>query len=762
MPPVLPFKKRLEHYANISLTQSQDLLDAANDAAGVVRNLYLAFLGVAIFICITSGTLTDEKLLHDGAVALPLIEKTDLPYSKFFLVAPWLMVFVHAELLMHLGMLADKLRAFRVSLRTLPEKKQQELRTRLANFTFSHWLIDAENDHSLRLAQGLSVWITIVLFPLITLIAAQLGFLAYQSVTVTGSQRLAALSDICLLGFFWPNLVASGQSRLRWWCGGWSRSAGLRWRHPLAYIRSVDRGGRLRLAMLSWATLWLLFVVATIPGEVWESHLLGAFATLGNPGVTGFSGESSCSSERAFFGFLDRYVTIQYSWTVKKPQLEFDLAAGMHALCPTAVLFHSNLPFLHNFHRTLDLSGRTLVEGKLPEDLLQKMDPGNPDLTQQQVAEIDPLELSHRSFRFANLQEARLFHVNLRDADLQGADLTLARLLGADLTAANLKGAQLSRVWAKNAELALAQLPHVDLSEATLEGVDLLQTNLVGASLKRADLKGARLVATSAVGANLVEADLRGAYFFQGQFEGSDFTEARLDGANVRHTALDDVNLTSASLRGAWFDASLQGAKLIHAQLQGARIAGQAEGADFTDASWGPTQFTSSTGVRTHSDIQRQLARMENTARRSSSQLQIAVTAKMLQHADLTTNMGRLVPKNGICVLDAPAADNNALIQCKTDVSETFLNASASVIADLSCNSTAAEWVARSVVQQYFETASLIPAMEALKTISNGLHEGYLTLLARRLSRNDCMGHNALTPQEQISVEKYITALETR
>ena len=62
-------------------------------------------------------------------------------------------------------MLAGKLRVFHDSLCALGPAKAQDLCTRLANFTFSHWLIARTADLPLRLVHGFSVWITVVLLP---------------------------------------------------------------------------------------------------------------------------------------------------------------------------------------------------------------------------------------------------------------------------------------------------------------------------------------------------------------------------------------------------------------------------------------------------------------------------------------------------------------------------------------------------------------------------------------------------------------------
>ena len=100
--PTVPAYPRRKSGGDDTAKQGEALLAAANDAAGVARNIYITLLAAALFISIVTGSLTDERLLRDSAVPLPAFEKTDLPLSSFYFVAPWMLVFVHAELLMHL------------------------------------------------------------------------------------------------------------------------------------------------------------------------------------------------------------------------------------------------------------------------------------------------------------------------------------------------------------------------------------------------------------------------------------------------------------------------------------------------------------------------------------------------------------------------------------------------------------------------------------------------------------------------------------
>src|SRR3954468_23805272 len=74
----------------------------------------------------------------------------------------------------------------------------------------------------------------------------------------------------------------------------------------------------------------------------------------------------------------------------------------------------------------------------------------------------EPLDLTGRSLRRANLSGSKLWKASFRTAQLQGADLSGAQLQGADLGGAQLQGADLSG----------AQLQGADLSGAQLQGAN--------------------------------------------------------------------------------------------------------------------------------------------------------------------------------------------------------------------------------------------------------------------------------------------------
>ncbi|MEM7238897.1 MAG: pentapeptide repeat-containing protein, partial [Pseudomonadota bacterium] len=82
---------------------------------------------------------------------------------------------------------------------------------------------------------------------------------------------------------------------------------------------------------------------------------------------------------------------------------------------------------------------------------------------------------------------------SFRGADLRNARMTLTFLSGADLRGARLEGANLFRARLEGADLRWARLEGADLGGARLEGADLGWARLEGADLGGADLKSTDL-----------------------------------------------------------------------------------------------------------------------------------------------------------------------------------------------------------------------------------------------------------------------------
>ena len=195
---------------------------AVNDSAALVRNLYFSFLLLGTYIAVTIGATTDEQLLKGEPVTLPIIG-VDLPIFAFYGVTPWLLLLFHLNLLMQLHLLSRRVHLFNAAVEQLADADlRREHRIGLFPFPFVQMMAGDRTARLTRWLSGLTVWVTIILLPLLLVLAAQVTFLPYHDVVMTGWQRLAVLLDVVLIWIFWPMIVTPvGQLVRLWWFRLW-------------------------------------------------------------------------------------------------------------------------------------------------------------------------------------------------------------------------------------------------------------------------------------------------------------------------------------------------------------------------------------------------------------------------------------------------------------------------------------------------------------------------------------------------------------
>jgi uncharacterized protein YjbI with pentapeptide repeats len=487
-----------------------DKLQAAADgAAGEVRNLYIAFLSFGLYLAITVGATTDEQLLRESPVSLPIVG-VDLPLFAFYWIAPLLFVLFHFNLLLQLCLLSEKLHRLDTEIRRLPDDAQGERRAAVSQFVFSQMLIGDHCRPLIRVLLQLIAWTTFVVLPIAVLLLTQIQFLPYHDAFTTWWQRFLIVLDLLALWLLWllaidPTGRLGRQLRPAWPVFG--------------------------LASLSAVSLLMAFPIAAIPGEFLASPI-DSLTGHGNIGV------------------LNRNLTLREAQLVldrPPPGLAEDI--GEEAA-------------FENYTRGLDLRGRDLRYADFYDADLRKAD-------LRGSARLEGANLGQANLEGANLSGADLQGANLSEANVQGADLSEANLRGADLESADLQGASLRRADLQSAALKGADLRGADLGEADLQGAALEGADLEGAELWGANLQGADFKAADLQGANLGGADLRGVDLEWTDLRGADLGGADLQGAYLGGADLQGANLGWANLRGADLrNADLQGADLGKAALR--------------------------------------------------------------------------------------------------------------------------------------------------------------------------------------------------
>ena len=596
------------------------LRDSVNDTAKHFVSRSATFLFVTFFIAVAVNATTDEQLLKDEPLPLPLLGLS-LGIKNFYLFMPWIYVAFHAYVMLEVVLMAEKVRTF---LAHVPAAdRERELRTLFPLPQLQRLAGDVQSLAKRCLIDFVNT-MTLVIIPVLLLLGMLWRFLPYHHEYIHGFQRAAIVVDLALLwlarsllrrhyaGLPRDEPSADARGEPRWWS----------WRLPFARVlgpllapitvvvlfacllaRWAAQFDRLS-AVGTAAVLAISFTLFVVPGRMLD--------------VLPYDGELGWEAPEA----LDFNEPALRQW---RKWAEDQLHRNLNIRKP--LISDSYAKELEPKLEQVEV-GRVAAASQ-PADAVARVkfkelvDALAPDLRRR------GLSLAGRDLRNAKLEFAELYGADLSGADLSGADLSNARLLGAELagarlhrvdlhgaqlapgalnrvreleraylarldltgtdfsvgggTGANLRGAQLysailNRVRMRGAELRgaklwEAELDRADLHEAELEGADLHSAKLRGADLRRAKLQGADLREAQLHGADLREAQLHGAYLREAQFHGADLSRAKLHVADLSGAKLHAADVWDADLHGAHLDgAELQGANLGGAQLHGADL----------------------------------------------------------------------------------------------------------------------------------------------------------------------------------------------
>jgi uncharacterized protein YjbI with pentapeptide repeats len=414
---------------------------SVEDAASLSGTLWFSYLFALFYIGIAAGGVTHKDLLLENPVKLPFLN-VELPLVAFFALAPVLFVISHAYTLMHFVLLAAKAGNFGTELKTqVPSPQAQEtregLRRQLPSNIFVLFLAGPRDIRDAVLGRFLKAvaWISLVIGPVLLLLLLQIQFLTYHLAWVTWVQRFAILTDVLLLWFLWPAVLAS-------------RSA-IQWSRPKS---SVAFGF---LLSLSVSIIFFTFVEATFPGEA---------------------------------GTVKEVTLHRTSWfsnTLVLPALD--------ALEAKAIDDQKKLDWIKH---TLVLHGRRLEGAVFARADLRKVDFEGAqlqgalfDYANLQEASLDRAEMHGASLKYALLQGASLDGTNLWDASLNNAHLQGALLAHADLRYADLRAANL-----QGASLYTAHLAHASLDSTLVLAPPSLDTLPDPSNLNLDLYRGAELV----------------------------------------------------------------------------------------------------------------------------------------------------------------------------------------------------------------------------------------------------------------------------
>jgi uncharacterized protein YjbI with pentapeptide repeats len=401
---------------------------ALDDAAGMSRNLWLAFLTFGTYLVISVASVTHRDLFLESAIKLPLLN-VELPLVGFFVVAPLLFVIFHAYLLLNLKLLADNVERYNdlvqsarpVERKDAETEDESHFRLLLPNFAFVQLTAGPSAVRHGRMGWllRLMVWLTVVIGPIALLLLIEFKFLPYHLHWLSWWHRILLACDVLMLWSFWPHLTLS-DARFHFTPGS---VAGL----------------VLGLTVAAFAVL-----IATFPGERMDKNFVATATPI-------YAWLFSGSNAGGYIdGFSPNFLIIQDG------------------------KFPDKLPLVRR-----DLRDAILVRCVLHEANLTKSD-------------LRGADLSRCDLRGADLTEARLQGATLVETELGGTTLDSARFEAANLELAHLEGANAEETtYFETADLTRAHFEGATLLAPQFLGAKLANAKFIGAKIKFADFSGA-------------------------------------------------------------------------------------------------------------------------------------------------------------------------------------------------------------------------------------------------------------------------------
>jgi uncharacterized protein YjbI with pentapeptide repeats len=438
------------------------LRDAVADAASVGAGLWLSYLFALFYFAVAAGAVTHRDLFLESPVKLPFLN-IDLPLKGFFILGPLVFLIVHAYVLLHLVLLADKIGAFHTELQAQIsyEDTQARLRRQLPSNIFVQFLSGPpEVRHGIvGFLLKLVAWISLIAGPVALLVLFQLQFLPYHSKWITMWQRLIVVIDLVLLWILWPQ-IARGEA------------TGLGW-------RDFKRAQVQAWLLVSILTVLLVGTIATFPGE-WLEESLPRVRLI----PTTWKAWALLPSVQAIEAPGSGWVSL-HELLVGRPQ----------SLWPNVLV----LLYVEVGDRAkVDTEGKISISSSTISLRDRSLERAVLSFAHLRKADFTGVSLAGADFGGADLREAKFEcgeaeSTQPKCTQLQGANFSGAQLQGASLLGAQLQGAGLDIARLQGAYLNEAQLQGANFSGAQLQGAYLNQAQLQGANLNQAQLQEALL-----------------------------------------------------------------------------------------------------------------------------------------------------------------------------------------------------------------------------------------------------------------------------
>lgn len=554
-------------------------LSAANDASGKVRAQHLTFVLFLVYFSLIIASTTDKQLLLISPVNLPMIN-VKLPLREFYVIAPWILVFLHFHLLVQFYLLSQNLHRYKKILSKVNDFEDLESWTnRLSAFAFNHLIINRQHRRIMRVVLAAIILATVIVLPLTLLVWAQARFIPYQSEAITSVHRIVLLVDVMVLWLMWPRIVSPQDAYVEWWKGPPRKL----WRYGIVIYRITMSHHPLQIwkVLARWRCRYNSFVSSQwgmIAGLTFLTILFSLFVIVIPNGR--MEVRVSQLVPESWLYVDNKRVSVPGFKNIVRT---FDLNGGV-ANNRYFSLTHWFFDFPGQpFRQSLFIRNEVLASGADSievENLLRSDDEAD---REKGLKKIRGLQLQERSLRYADFAGSLLLKANLGPEEKPDSSYQIDNQSNSRCTDIMGRGADL-----RGAYLESVQLQEAKLGGARLQGIYLGYAQLQGANLSCVNLNRATFWETQLQGAILTNAKLEGAHFRRSQLQGAVLTGANLEGIGFIQAQLQGANLEGVDLRRAGLvDAQLQGANLSQAKLQDATISSALQDAVFWKTNFG-------------------------------------------------------------------------------------------------------------------------------------------------------------------------------
>ncbi|ASF48309.1 pentapeptide repeat-containing protein [Methylovulum psychrotolerans] len=598
---------------------ASEMLDSVRTEAAELRSFTITFLSLLIYLSLIVVATDHEQILRVDPVTLPLLD-VKIPIVGFYQFMPPFLFFMHLYLLVQHYLFSQLAFKFEEALRLDPMR--EDIRRRLGNLPFMHWLL-GKNGIIIQLIMILISLISLVIWPLLMFWWMQARFLPYHDEGIVFWQQSWLSIDVLMLAYLWAKILDKNNSVLHWWRQLTGLGSGLRrlytceWRYTQLHWR------RWRIAIASrpkwaWLGLWLQSGWQVMFNPQHQRRMQVGLETLWNGFIRwlmalllltalGFSWLVSITPDsgqekrwlKALLWFDNHKISTGWLLTdinpgelglfvpETAPRLLFKPTAWLHEK-NTIEINDSNKRQLMEYDPTRVTYSNCNSDNNTQTDSAKKTQcylvdswlPRNMILREQLLTadtEVKPklaATLAADQAQVAASELNKISPLDLKGRNFDYADFSESSLPRVDLRRASLKHANLNHVRLDQAQLNMAKLEGADLGRATLTGADLFEATLTDADLSNdATLTGADLGGATLTGADLSNATLTGADLGGATLTGADLGGATLTGADLGGATLTGADLSNATLTGAnLVRATLTDADLSNATLTGADL----------------------------------------------------------------------------------------------------------------------------------------------------------------------------------------------